>query len=275
MQHDELIFLKQAFNSAKKELNNDKLFISVIKRKFAHSWRVLQNGRRIIYSGELPLLVTNKKLRIQAKQALLFHDIGRFEETVLAYKNSSLDTFGKKYDHGVLGADILSENPPFNDMKIVLAVRHHGHLIEEFYNDKDYKKLSAEEQKIAETYIKIVRDADKLDLYNLQKTEYSIEKDPFFCSLSEEQKYAPLSDEVKEQFFNMITINHKSIKCFADRILGCISWIFDINYKYSLKIIDENEYIDVLLNIMRKYCSNNDDTEKIEYFAKEWIKKER
>mgnify|MGYP003312636080 CR=1 FL=1 len=45
--------------SAKKELNNDKLFISVIKRKFAHSWRVLQNGRRIIYSGELPLLVNN------------------------------------------------------------------------------------------------------------------------------------------------------------------------------------------------------------------------
>lgn len=275
MQHEELMFLKQAFNSAKNKLNNDRLYISVIKRKFAHSWRVLQNGRKIIYSGEIPLLVTNKKLRIQAKQALLFHDIGRFEETVLAYKNSSLDTFGKKYDHGVLGADILSENPPFNDMKIVLAVRHHGHLIEEFYNDKDYKKLSAEEQKIAETYIKIVRDADKLDLYNLQKTEYSIEKDPFFCSLSEEQKYAPLSDEVKEQFFNMTTINHKSIKCFADRILGCISWIFDINYKYSLKIIDENEYIDVLLNIMRKYCSNNDDIEKIEYFAKEWIKKER
>ncbi|MBQ8784639.1 MAG: HD domain-containing protein [Alphaproteobacteria bacterium] len=275
MQHEELMFLKQAFNSAKNKLNNDRLYISVIKRKFAHSWRVLQNGRKIIYSGEIPHLVTNKKLRIQAKQALLFHDIGRFEETVLAYKNSSLDTFGKKYDHGVLGADILSENPPFNDMKIVLAVRHHGHLIEEFYNDKDYKKLSAEEQKIAETYIKIVRDADKLDLYNLQKTEYSIEKDPFFCSLSEEQKYAPLSDEVKEQFFNMITINHKSIKSFADRILGCISWIFDINYKYSLKIIDENEYIDVLLNIMRKYCSNNDDIEKIEYFAKEWIKKER
>ena len=275
MQHEELIFLKQAFNSAKNELNNDKLFISVIKRKFAHSWRVLQNGRRIIYSGELPLLVNNKKLRIQAKQALLFHDIGRFEETVLAYKNASLDTFGKKYDHGVLGANILSENPPFNDKKIVLAVRHHGHLIEEFYNDEDYKALSAEEQKIAETYIKIVRDADKLDLYNLQKTEYSIEKDPFFCSLSEEQKYAPVSSEVKEQFFDMKVIDHKTIKSFADRILGCISWIFDINYKYSLKMVEENGYIGVLLNIMRKYYSDNVCIEKIEVFAKDWIKKER
>lgn len=55
MIHDDIIFLKRAFQSAMNDVEQDELCVSVLKRKFAHSWRVLQNGRAII-NADIPEL---------------------------------------------------------------------------------------------------------------------------------------------------------------------------------------------------------------------------
>lgn len=253
MIHDDIIFLKQAFQSAMKIVGQDELCVSVLKRKFAHSWRVLQNGRAII-DADIPELTGQPDLKRQCEQALLLHDVGRFEETVTAYKDKAMQNWGKKYDHGVLGALILAENPTYNDKKTVLAVRHHGHMIEDFYNDEEYQNLPADEQTKAELMVKLVRDADKLDLYYLQREEDNIESDPFFCNLPEELKYAPISPKVWEQFEAKQTICHKTIRSLSDRILGCISWQFDFNYPLTGKIYRSEGYHDMLVRLLDKYC---------------------
>lgn len=253
MLRNDIIFLKQAFQTSMEIVKNDALCVSVLKRKFAHSWRVLQNGLAII-DADIPEIISQPLLKRQCEQALLLHDIGRFEETVTAYKDKAMQNWGKKYDHGMLGSLILAENSAYNDKKTVLAVRHHGHMIEDFYNDKEYQNLSADEQKKAELMVKLVRDADKLDLYYLQHEENNIESDPFFCSLAEELKYAPISPKVWEQFDACQTIRHNTIRSLSDRILGCISWQFDFNYPLTGKIYRSKGYHDMLVRLLDKYC---------------------
>ncbi len=123
-----------------------------------------------------------------------------------------------------------------------------------FYNDKEYQNLSADERKKAELMVKLVRDADKLDLYYLQREEDNIESDPFFCNLPEELKYAPISSKVWEQFETKRTICHKTIRSLSDRILGCISWQFDFNYPLTGKIYRREGYHDMLVRLLDKYC---------------------
>ena len=133
-------FLKKHFQDAVAQVNGDETCMRVLNRKIAHSQRVLQNGI-LIMEHDLPDLAP--ETRNLAEQALLFHDIGRFSEVVLSYQNQSMQGWGRKYDHGRLGAEILAQTPQYNRMEIVLAVRHHGHLIEDFYQDEFTSKSSS------------------------------------------------------------------------------------------------------------------------------------
>lgn len=262
MLHEDIVLLKKAFQSSLAVVKEDALCVCVLKRKFAHSWRVLQNGQAIM-KANIPELDAQPVLKKQCEQALLLHDIGRFEETVQAYQDKAMQAWGKKYDHGTLGGLILAQLPAYNDKKVILAVRHHGHMIEDFYNDPEYLALPDSERKKAEMMVKLVRDSDKLDLYYLQREEDNIESDPFFCSLPEDLKHAPISPEVWEQFVAGQTIRHNTIRSLSDRILGCISWQFDFNYALTAKLYHEKGYHDMLLELLSKYCPDKMILEKI------------
>ena len=257
-------FLKKHFQDAVAQVNGDETCMRVLNRKIAHSQRVFQNGV-LIMEHDLPDLAP--ETRSLAEQALLFHDIGRFSEVVLSYQNQSMQGWGRKYDHGRLGAEILAQTPQYNRVEIVLAVRHHGHLIEDFYQDEEYQKLPSEQKVAAEIIVKIVRDADKLDLYFLHQKDDALEHDVFFTNLSDELKFAPLSESVVEQFFAGQTIKHSTIRSMADRILGCLSWRFDFNYPLTAIVYKEKGYKDNLLALLDKYCRDKKLIDKIRQFA--------
>ena len=260
-------FLKNEFQNAMRKVGNTELCANILNRKFAHSSRVLQNGLQII-NHDIPQLMEQPKLLLQNKRALLFHDIGRFRETVEMYEHHTMKEWGgRAYDHGVIGAEIIAQNHEYNDIKIVLAVRHHGHLIEEFYTDRDYQHLPETDRSQAETMIKLVRDADKLDLYYLHHHANNIENDIFFHNLTDAEKFAPLSAEVLEQFFASQPINHKFIKGFPDRILGCLSWQFDLNYDYTRHCYINNGYQQMIFDLLSKYCTDKELLAKIIKFA--------
>jgi len=229
MKRADLKFLKEEFQTAMNEVVGNDFYTSILKRKFTHSKRVLENGINII-NHDIPELLKQPRLVQQCEQALFFHDIGRFEETVNLYKDELINTL-KHYDHGILGAEILAKNENYNDIKIILAIRHHGHLIEEFYSDKDFQKLPSALQTEAETMIKIVRDADKLDLFYLQKYYDNIEKDYTFTKFIDKQKFGHLTPKVLEQFFSHQPINNRLMKTFSDRILECISAAQFVSHK--------------------------------------------
>ena len=241
MERIDINFLKEEFQNARKEIADSEFYTDILKRKYTHSVRVWKNGIRII-NHDIPQLLKHPKLEQQFEFALFFHDIGRFRENVNICKDEQQNKPKNHYDHCVLGAEILAQSKDYNDIKIVLAVRHHGHLIEEFYNDADFKNLSKLKQKEAETMIKVLRDADKLDLFYWQKYHNLIENDLIFHTMSEERKFGPASPEVIEQLLSQSPIDHNLMKTFSDRILGCAAWKFDFNYPFTMQIYKQENY---------------------------------
>ena len=76
--------------------------------------------------------------------------------------------------------------------------------------------------------------------------------------MSEEVRQAQLSPDVVVQFEAERVILTGTIKSYCDRLLCCLSWIFDLNYRASYQICAEHGYFDMLLDLLDQY--NRDKT---------------
>ena len=130
----------------KYDLNNEH-----IKGKQEHSIRVMNISRQIAES----LKLTPEEIEVATLIGLL-HDIARFEQ----YKKYGTFKDLESIDHGDFGAEILEkdirkyiENNKYDEI-IIKAVKNHNKF-------KIEEGLTYEE----ELFAKIIRDADKLDLF--------------------------------------------------------------------------------------------------------------
>ncbi len=216
------------------DLNDDS-----ISRKYYHSLRVMNKARKIAESIEL----SEEYINIATIVGLL-HDYGRFEQ----WKRYHTFADGKSIDHGDLGVEILFDEKEIEkyDIKkenyriIYNAIKYHNKL--EIPED-----LTKEEKIIC----KIIRDADKLDIYELLL-------DGKIVFIDDNN---PINLEVEKQFFENSSINKKIVKNESNRILLRLAMIYDINFKWSLEYIKNNKIVDKMLELL-------EDKEKYEkYFA--------
>ena len=88
-------------------------------------------------------------------------------------------------------------------------------------------------------HAKIIRDADKLDIYyvlTIEKLENS-----YGCKdMSKDE----ITDEIYREFMEDHMINYKNLKTNADMLVAHIAYIFDFYYNYSLKIVKQKGYIE-------------------------------
>ncbi len=71
-----------------------------------------------------------------------------------------------------MGCEKLRRIPEYDNILITLPVKHHGHLIEDFYTDSEYRNI--EDRTIKEQVEKIIftiRDADKIANFNLMMND--------------------------------------------------------------------------------------------------------
>ena len=216
------------------DLNDDS-----ISRKYYHSLRVMNKARKIAESIEL----SEEYINIATIVGLL-HDYGRFEQ----WKRYHTFADGKSIDHGDLGVEILFDEKEIEkyDIKkenyriIYNAIKYHNKL--EIPED-----LTKEEKIIC----KIIRDADKLDIYELLL-------DGKIVFIDDNN---PINSGVEKQFFENSSINKKIVKNESNRILLRLAMIYDINFKWSLEYIKNNKIVDKMLELL-------EDKEKYEkYFA--------
>ena len=216
------------------DLNDDS-----ISRKYYHSLRVMNKARKIAESIEL----SEEYINIATTVGLL-HDYGRFEQ----WKRYHTFADGKSIDHGDLGVEILFDEKEIEkyDIKkenyriIYNAIKYHNKL--EIPED-----LTKEEKIIC----KIIRDADKLDIYELLL-------DGKIVFIDDNN---PINLEVEKQFFENSSINKKIVKNESNRILLRLAMTYDINFKWSLEYIKNNKIVDKMLELL-------EDKEKYEkYFA--------
>ena len=160
------MFLEKAKKIIEKEYK-EKLSLAtgvgkqLIEEKIRHTYQVL-GGANLILKNE-PIFQNLSSSEIDLLKACVFlHDLGRFQEGVVG-----------GIDHGIYGAKLLENIEEFSQPKVRLSVKHHGHLIEDLYEDEEYMNLSLDEQAEVRKFIFLVRDADKIANFNLVANEFS------------------------------------------------------------------------------------------------------
>lgn len=212
------------------EIVKDSLYHkSFVNEKIRHSLQVAGAGNGILRNEPY---FQNKSAEFNevARTAILLHDIFRFNEIRILYQEN------KKVDHGVEGAKLLSLMSDFNNPLIVLPVKHHGHMIEDFYEDKAYASIENEElREQIKHIIFAVRDADKIANWQILTNEFENMRIVWLPHPEDTScKQEIISDEVWNSFINREVVPNAYIKTNADCLLSVLAWIFDINYKYSV-----------------------------------------
>ena len=178
-----------------------------------------------------------------AKLIGYLHDIGRFEQ--VATTNSFKD---KVVDHADNGVRLLFEEGLIRrfiqedkyDEIIKKAVRNHNkYKILDSVNDRE--KLFAN----------IIRDSDKIDIFRV-RTKYYHNEMKVFPSIK-------VVEEVKKEH----SINLNDIKNKSDSLLCVMAFIFDFNYKESIKVLNNKGYYSDFLNSIEVSEENKDIFKKI------------
>lgn len=227
-----MIDIEKAINEFNLYTQNYNFNIPEIELKYNHSFRVMNICENIAKSLEL-----NEEKTNLAKLVGLLHDIARFEQFTKYHTFSDSNSV----DHGDLGAEILKNNNFIR--KFIKDDKYDSIIIKAVKNHNKFRietNLENEENLFA----KIVRDADKIDIY--------YETITIFYQNEEKRKaieIGTIDDDTMEKIRNkeILKKEKKEFK-IIDRLLISLCFVFDLNYKYSFEFIEKNDYINKILN---------------------------
>lgn len=204
-----------------------------IKLKVKHTYQVLNRSRDVAVS--LNFSEEEKEL---AMLIGLLHDIGRFEQVKL--HNTFDDTV---FPHSKYGIKILFGENHIRDYikddkydKVIYnAIKYHS----------DFK---LDEEKLDEKsllHAKLIRDADKLDIFRVILEENM----KAISTISKEQLEKDyITDIVYNDLMECKGILRSKRHTSIDVIASFIGFIYDINYKFSFEYVLENNFIEKIIN---------------------------
>ena len=202
-----------------------------INRKFYHSYRVMDFCLLLAKYNDFNEEDTNIAMLVG-----LLHDYSRFEQWEKYKTYSDI----KSVDHGDLAVDRLFGN---NEIENYCSDKKYYDEIYDaikYHNKYDYPETLSEHNKLL---CKIVRDADKLDIFYL----LGINKD-----LIKEDHYL-ISDKIREDFYSNKLIKHTDINNESDDVILKLAMVFDLNFKYSFEYLNKYKLIDKIFeNIENK-----------------------
>ena len=220
------------------EIDNPRI---LLKRE--HSFRVSEICRMIAEeNNENPDL---------AELIGMLHDIGRFEQLKI------YDTFDDSIsiDHANFGVEVLKKDDFIKEFvddeeyiqTVYIAIENHNKL----YIDDRVVGLNLEQSRI-------VRDADKIDILNILSFET-------FDTLYKEENIVDeeISDKVYNGLLNYEYMPNNVRVTNLDKYLFSLSYVFDIHYAISFKILKEHNYINRILDRLTGSSINNEKIEEI------------
>ncbi len=241
------------------DISNDK-----IRLKVEHTGRVAANCERIAKS--LDLAAEDRDL---AWLIGILHDIGRFEQL------RRYDTFNDalSIDHGRFGADLLftdkegeplirrflDEGYPEQEHLAELAIRCHSDFL--LPRDMTDREL---------LFAQIIRDADKIDILRVN-TEFSLES--IYNTDTETILHEGISPEVKAASLSHQTILRRLRRTTVDIVVGQISLPYGIVYPESLRMVQEQGYLEQLMDFHSENQKTEADMEEITREMRSFIEK--
>ncbi|MCF6291202.1 MAG: HD domain-containing protein [Desulfobacterales bacterium] len=227
--------LKKWFSEYARRFGNDDAdFNKNIALKIRHTGRVHYHTVKL--AGSLKLAPADKRV---AEAVALLHDVGRFRQL------QRYNTFDDRasVDHAALALRVIEEEGALARLAdpeqtlIRVAVGNHNklHLPEE-----------ANERELF--FLKIIRDADKLDIFDLIVENYQQEKAGLNPAIDFGLDNTPGYEQqyIDDILHNRICDN-RFLKNSNDVKLMRLSWIFDLNFAYSFAYVRRSGYLDNIL----------------------------
>ncbi|WP_319467209.1 HD domain-containing protein [uncultured Pseudodesulfovibrio sp.] len=216
---------------AESHLTGNEADDALIRLKIDHSFRVQDNAALIAAKENLP--AHNARL---CELAALYHDIGRFPQY------SKFRTFkdSESANHARLGVlalrqILLPDDVPQDDWRTIrLAVAQHNVM---HIRDSLPMKLATPTQ--------VVRDADKLDIFNVILSHFESEG-PLNSVIA-----GGVADEPDKYSMSMYSrVYSGKLGIYNDMLyandfkLLLISWVFDLHWASSIQLLSERKYLD-------------------------------
>lgn len=157
----------------------------------------------------------------------LLHDVGRFRQWEKYQTFNDADS----EDHADLGVKVIV-TLPFYDMLsdqdkslLLFAIKNHNK-----------KEIAQAPDKIHLMFAKLLRDADKLDIYRVLEP---------YLGPTDNKGFAP---GFVEMFARGEQVDYTKMQTQDDRKLVRLMWVYDVNYAWTLQRICQRGYVDKIIN---------------------------
>ena len=209
-----------------------------IKLKEDHSKRVCDEMRYL--TDHLGLTPNQKRL---ADAIALFHDLGRFEQfsKYRTYKDHI------SINHCTMALEVMRKNRLLADVPdaerqiIEKAIELHG-----------TKELPKHLKGDCLLFSKLIRDADKLDIFYVVLDYYKEYRDnPKEFQLEIELPDGPeYSVDVVNAILAGERVDYRAMRTWNDMKLCQLGWVYDVNYTATLKRIKERKFLEMVFGFL-------------------------
>jgi hypothetical protein len=203
--------------------------------KIDHTQRVLGIAEAIAQAEELP-----KPLALASRLAALMHDVGRFpqyRQFRTFYDPLSTNHAALSIQH-VLRHKLL-EGVPDKTRRLVLGAIY-------LHNKRTLPCLTSSD---LDTVARVVRDSDKLDIYQVMIQHFAQENpehpEVTLHVLDDPKAYSP---KVIENLLRREPGDYKEIVYINDFKLMIIGWLYDLNFRTSCRLLHERGFLDTLFS---------------------------
>ncbi len=248
MKQEQLEKLKDWFDGYVAGFYGDDGYVNAnLKLKEDHSRRT---RREMLYLAEQLGFDAGQK---QIAEAIgLLHDVGRFEQ--FAKYRTYNDP--RSVNHCLLGLEILQNDRVLDGIQpderelIEKAIEYHG--LKELPGNLNGRSL---------LYCKLIRDADKLDVYYVVTNFYrayrtNAEQFVLEVELPDEPGYSP---EIVEDILHGRRTDYVRLRTLNDMKLLQLGWVFDVNFTATLKRIRKAGFLEAICETL----GADDDIEKV------------
>ncbi len=230
-----------------------------IALKISHIERVSQKAKELAIS----LNFSQEDINL-AELIGLLHDIGRFEQ--IRIYNTFMDK--DSVNHAEYGVKVLFEDGLIR--KFIKEDAYDNIIKKAILNhNRGYLNIDKDLNKKELLHTKLIRDADKLDIFYFLNME---NMNVLYGNNIEKQK---INKEVYREFFEDKYINYKNINSGLDLAIAHFAYIYDFNYKFTLQKIKEDKF---LTKLYSRFDLVNDREQEslcnVYNFAKDYLEKE-
>ena len=256
-----MIDLETAKIAFKEYINNyNNQNIPGFKLKIIHTYYVVDNA--IMISKKLGL--SDEDINLAGLIGLL-HDIGRFEE-IKNYKTFE----STKNDHAMFASKLLFEEGLINKF---IDTNEYNDTIKKAIENHNKKQIEDGLTEKELLHAKIIRDADKLDNFRVKRNEKIGDILPGIASNKEDIEKSNISNNVYNSIMNEESVDIKDRVYPLDYWLCGLAFIFDINFKETLVLIKNNNYINEIIDRFN-YTKSKEKMNKIKSVLNNYMEKE-